>query len=52
MVRSNPSLCSSALTTHPLTQHRMRGVHDLLHLAGMLLPGAILLNQISACMLP
>lgn len=50
MVRSNPSLCSSALTTHPLTQQRMRGVHDLLHLAGMLLPGAIFLSA-CACFL-
>lgn len=39
MVRSNPSLCSATLTTHPLSQQRIRGLHDLLHLAGMLLPG-------------
>ncbi|PRW33626.1 putative NADH dehydrogenase [ubiquinone] 1 alpha subcomplex subunit mitochondrial [Chlorella sorokiniana] len=41
MVRANPSLCSSALTTHPLTRQRIRSVHDVLHLAGMLLPGGI-----------
>ena len=41
MVRSNPSLCSVPLATHPLSQQRLQQFHKGMHLASMVLPGAL-----------
>lgn len=39
MVRGNNSLCATPLLRHPTTKARIHGLHSLMQLASLLLPG-------------